>query len=246
MLSVQCMPKTCDKPVVSARNIFMTTASRKCTDHKRKRRSQPLRAVSNGIYLRYLPPLSLHTAVLASFYHGTAEDHILDATRCPPVCPACIAFLNDMLMDHLPHIPELLVMASPSTNLQGASGLSPSSTPGYAPPHCALCGMIAMNLGPSLALLQLGVSFLGRAEGAGDALRSSPHPNSHHLLLSLDCTNASNSMSRQATFPVAQQHTPHPHPHAPTFTLFGHTAGHPEITFMVRHTTQPWSTPPAA
>jgi hypothetical protein len=55
------------------------------------------------------------SAVLTRLRHGTAPGvtgwtyaHILDATHRPSARRACIAFLNNMLTGHLPHVPELL------------------------------------------------------------------------------------------------------------------------------------------
>jgi hypothetical protein len=115
-----------------------------------------------------------------------------------------------MLTGPLPPVPELL----------DSDGLPLSKPAGGVRPFAigdleawlrlaALCAVHeCRELGPSLAPLQLGVRIPGGAEGVEHALRSALDAHPGHLLLSLYCKNAFNSVSRQAIFHAAQEQAP--------------------------------------
>jgi hypothetical protein len=111
-----------------------------------------------------------------------------------------------MLAGRLPPIPELLDCDGlPLT--KPAGGVRPIAI-GEACLHLAALCVVheCSELGPSLAPLQLGIP--GGTESVGHTLRSALDAQPDHLLLSLDCKNAFNSMSRQAIFHAAQEHAP--------------------------------------
>jgi hypothetical protein len=166
-----------------------------------------------------VPPLCITadtlTTVLGRFRRGTAPgltgwtyEHILDATRRPSARRACFSFLNDMLAGRLPPLPELLDSDGlPLTKPTGGVRLIAIGEAWLR--LAALCAVhVCSELGPSLAPLQVGVGIPGGAEGVGHALRSALDAHPDHLLLSLDCKNAFNSVSRQAIFHAAQEHAP--------------------------------------
>jgi hypothetical protein len=139
---------------------------------------------------------------------GWAYEHILGEIRRPSALRACIAFLNNMLAGRQPHVPELL--DSDGLPLRKpVGGIRPIAIGEAWLRLAALCPVHECNgLGPSLAPLQLSVIISGGAERVDDALRSAPHSNPDHLLLSLDCKHAFNSISRQAIFHATQEHAP--------------------------------------
>jgi hypothetical protein len=200
-----------------------------------------------------VPPICITaetlSAVLTHLRRGTAPgltgwmyEHILDATRRPSARRACIAFLNNMLAGRLPHVPELL--DSDGLPLRKpAGGICPIAIGEAWLRLAALCAVHECNdLGPSLAPLQLGVGISRGAEGVGHALRSALHSHPDHLLLSLDCKNALNRISRQAIFATQLTNS------LPHFFLFfpGSTSARRGFSSQGRHTTAPRSSPPAA
>jgi hypothetical protein len=99
-----------------------------------------------------------------------------------------------MIAGRLPAVPEL----TDSNGLplcQPAGGVRPIAIGEAWPRLAALCTVHACSdLGRSLAPLQLGVEVPGGAESVGHALRSALDAHPTHLLLSLDCKNAFNSV----------------------------------------------------
>jgi hypothetical protein len=199
-----------------------------------------------------VPPLCITadtlTAVLGRLRRGTAPgltgwtyEHILDATRRPSARRACLNFLNDMLAGRLPPIPELLDSDGlPLTKPTG--GVRPIAIGEAWLRLAALCAVHdCSQLGPSLAPLQLGVGIPGGAEGIGYAIRSALDAHPDHVLLSLDCKNAFNSVSRQAISHAAQKHAP-----SLLHFLSWATSGPREFSYAGRPTTPLPSSPLAA
>jgi hypothetical protein len=139
---------------------------------------------------------------------GWTYEHIIDATCRPSARRACLGIINDMLAGRLPPVPELTDSDSlPLCKPPG--GVQPIAISEAWVRLAALCAVHACsNLGPSLAPLQLVVGVPGGAESVGHALCSALEAHPTHLLLSLDCKNAFNSVSRQANFHEAQEHAP--------------------------------------
>jgi hypothetical protein len=146
-----------------------------------------------------------------------------------------------MLAGRLPHVPNLLdsdglILRKP------AGGIRPIAIREAWLRLAALCAVHEYkDLVPSIASLQLGFGMSGGAKSGGHALRSTLRSLHNHLLLSLGCKNAYNSISRQEIFHATQEH-------APLAFLFspGRTAARREFSSEGRHTTPPRSSPPSA
>jgi hypothetical protein len=190
-----------------------------------------------------ITPETLST-VLTRFRRGTAPGltgctykHILDATRRPSARRACVAFLNNMLAGRLPRVPELL----DSDGLllrKRVGGIRPIASEVWLRLAALCAAHECSELGPRLAPLQLGVGIPGGAEGVRHALRSALDAHPDHLLLSLDCKNAFNSVSRQAVFHAAQEHDP-----SLSHSFTGRTAGPCGFSSVGRPTTLSPSSP---
>jgi hypothetical protein len=113
-----------------------------------------------------------------------------------------------MLAGLLPNVSELLDSDGlPHRN--PARGIRPFAIAEALLRLAALCAVHRCNnWGPSLAPLQVGVDISGGAEGVGHALRSALYSHPDNLLLSLDCKNAFNSISRQEILRAAQELAP--------------------------------------
>ena len=134
----------------------------------------------------------------ASGLSGWSYEHIKAAICTPSGLEAGHAFLKLILAGTLPRLPDML--DSNDIALQKPDGGIRPIAVGEAWTRLgAICALRAHpDLGFDLAPLQLGVGIPGGAECVGHMLRAAlqEDPNTH--VISLDCTNAFNTVSRQA------------------------------------------------
>lgn len=145
---------------------------------------------------------------------GWTYEHILSATSTAEGFEECRLFVQAMVDGTLPHIPQLLdsdglALSKPQTAHGADPGIRPIAIDeAWIRLGAVCCISQHSDLGPSLAPLQTGVSIDSGSESVGHALRAALNSDPDALIISLDCKNALNLLSRQAMFEAVTEEAP--------------------------------------